>query len=94
MPVNPTAIAVAPSGATAYVCGGADLVPLSTIGLVPGAPIALPDVAQGVAVTADGATAWVTQQAGSLVPVTLATGAVGAPIHVGGHPSAVVIGPG
>ncbi len=94
LPINPTGIAVAPSGATAYVCGGADLVSISTVGLVPGAPIALPDVAQGVALAADGATAWVTQQAGSLVPVTLATGSVGAPIHVGGHPSAVVIGPG
>jgi hypothetical protein len=44
--------------------------------------------------TADGSTAWVTQQAGTLIPVTLATGTVGVALHVGGHPSAIVIGPG
>ena len=85
---------MAPSGATAYVCGGAGVVSVSTLGLVVGAPVALPDVAQGIALSPDGATAWVTQQAGSLVPVTLATGTVGRPIHLGGHPSAIVIGPG
>ncbi len=94
LPVNPTGIAVAPSGTAAYVCGGAGVVSVSTLGLVVGAPVTLPDVAQGIALSPDGATAWVTQQAGSLVPVTLATGAVGRPIHLGGHPSAVVVGPG
>jgi len=94
LPVNPTGIAVLPSGATAYVCGGAGVVAVSTSGLAVGAPIALPDVAQGIALSSDGTTAWVTQQAGSLVPVTLATAKVGPPIHLGGHPSAVVIGPG
>ena len=64
------------------------------LGLVLGAPIGLPDVAQGIALSADGATAWVTEQAGSLVPVTLATGTVGPPLHLGGHPSAIVIGAG
>jgi hyaluronoglucosaminidase len=94
LPLNPTGIAVAPSGATAYVCGGAAVVSISTIGLVVGAPVALPDVAQGIALSPDGTTAWVTQQAGSVVAVTLATGAVAPPIHLGGHPSAIVIGPG
>ncbi len=94
LPLNPTAIAVAPSGATAYVCGGAGLVALTVIGLTVGAPVALPDAAQGIALSADGSTAWVTQQAGTLIPVTLATGRVGAPIHLGGHPSAIVIGAG
>ena len=41
-----------------------------------------------------GDTAWVTQQGGTLVPVTLATGSVGKPVHLGGHPSAIVIGAG
>jgi DNA-binding beta-propeller fold protein YncE len=59
-----------------------------------GAPVALPDVAQGIALSADGSTAWVTQQSGALISVTLATGKVGVPLHVGGHPSAVVIGAG
>ena len=94
LPLNPTGIAVLPSGATSYVCGGAGVVPVSTLGLVVGGQVTLPDVAQGIALTPDAATAWVTEQSGSLVPVTLATGAVGPQIHVGGHPSAIVIGAG
>ena len=39
-----------------------------SLGLAVGAPIALPGVAQGIALSADGSTAWVTQQAGALVP--------------------------
>ena len=96
LPLNPTGIAVAPSGATAYVCGGAGVVPVSLTALGPdlGTTIALPGIAQGIALDATGNTAWVTQQAGTLVPVTLATGGVGKPIHLGGHPSAIVIGAG
>jgi hyaluronoglucosaminidase len=94
LPLNPTGIAVAPSGNTAYVCGGQAVVPVTTPGLVLGAPINLPDVAQGIALSADGATAWVTGHAGSLVPVTLASGTVGPPIRLGGHPSAIVVGAG
>jgi YVTN family beta-propeller protein len=94
LPLNPTGIAVAPSGSTAYVCGGAGLVPVSVVGLTLGPPVALPDVAQGIALSADGSTAWVTQQAGTLIAVTLATGKVGLPLHLGGHPSAIVIGAG
>ena len=56
--------------------------------------MALPDVAQGIALNQDGSTAWVTQQAGTLVPVTVATNTVGVPLRVGGHPSAIVIGAG
>ena len=96
LPLNPTGIAVAPSGAAAYVCGGAGVVPVSLTALGPalGTAIALPGIAQGIALDATGDTAWVTQQAGTLVPVTLATGSVGKPIHLGGHPSAIVIGAG
>jgi hyaluronoglucosaminidase len=94
LPLNPTGIALSPSGATAYVCGSAAVVPVAVVGLTLGAPVALPDVAQGIALTADGSTAWVTQQAGTMVPVTLATGRVGVPLHIGGHPSAIVIGAG
>ncbi len=92
LPFNPTGMALAPSGDTAYVCGGAAVAAVAVLGLTVGAPIALPDVAQGIALNADGSTAWVTQQAGSIVPVTLTTGRVGAPLRLGGHPSAVVIG--
>jgi DNA-binding beta-propeller fold protein YncE len=94
LPLDPTGIAIAPSAATAYVCGGAGIVPVTTPGLAVGTPVALPDVAQGIALGPGGDTAWVTQQAGSLVEVTLATGAVGPPLHLGGHPSALVIGAG
>ena len=96
VPLNPTAMAVAPAGATTYVCGGAGIVPVTVnaLGLAVGAAIALPDAAQGIALTADGSEAWVTQQAGSIIPVTLATGKVGKPLHLGGHPSAIVIGAG
>jgi DNA-binding beta-propeller fold protein YncE len=96
LPLNPTGIAVSPSGTTAYVCGGAGVVSVGLAGLAltVGTPIALPDVAQGIALSPDGTEAWVTQQRGSIVGVTLSTSAVGTPIHVGGHPSAIVIGAG
>lgn len=94
LPLNPTGMALSSSGATAYVCGSAAVVPVAVVGLTLGAPVALPGVAQGIALSADGTTAWVTQQTGALIPVTLATGAVGHAIHVGGVPSAVVIGAG
>lgn len=98
LPFAPTAIAAGTAGpdAAAYVCGGAGLVPVSLTVLGPavGTQVALPDAAQGVALSADGATAWVTQQAGGLVPVTVATGKTGRAFHLGGHPSAIVIGAG
>jgi hypothetical protein len=92
--LNPTGMAVTASGTTAYVCGGAAMVPVSVAGPTVGPQVVLPDVAQGIALSADGATAWVTQQAGTLIPVTLGNDKVGAPLHLGGHPSAIVIGPG
>jgi DNA-binding beta-propeller fold protein YncE len=91
LPVNPTGIVVTPSGTTAYISGGSALVPVTVNGLAVGAPITLPDVAQAVALDPNGATAWVALQAGDLVGVTLASGTVGKPIRLGGHPSAVVI---
>jgi hyaluronoglucosaminidase len=96
LPINPTAMAAAPSGPTTYVCGGSGVVPVSVnaLGLAVGAAIALPNAAQGIALTADGSVAWVTQQKGSVIPVTLTTGKVGKPLRLGGHPSAIVIGPG
>jgi YVTN family beta-propeller protein len=94
LPFNPTGIAITATGATAYVCGGAAVSTVSLLGLVVGTPVALPGVAQGIALSPDGSEAWVTQQAGTLVAITLATNAVGRPLHVGGHPSAIVIGSG
>ena len=94
LPLNPTGITVNAAGTTAYVCGGAAVVAVAVVGLTVGPPVALPDVAQGIALSADGTTAWVTQQAGTLISVALATGKVGPPLHLGGHPSAIVIGAG
>ena len=94
LPLNPTGIAVTSSAATADVCGGAGVVAVTVFGLTVGTPVALPDVAQGIALGPGGDSAWVTQQAGSLVPVEYPSGVVGPPLHVGGHPSALVIGPG
>jgi hypothetical protein len=94
VPLNPTGIAVSASAATAYVCGGASVVAVTVFGLSVGTPVALPDVALGIALAPGGDAAWVTQQAGSLVQVVYPSGAVGRPLHVGGHPSALVIGPG
>jgi DNA-binding beta-propeller fold protein YncE len=94
LPVNPTGMAASPAGTTVYVCGGASVVPVTVAGLSLGPAIALPDVAQGIALAAGGSTAWVTLQAGSMVSVTLASGAVGPRVHLGGHPSAIVIGSG
>jgi DNA-binding beta-propeller fold protein YncE len=96
LPLNPTGVVVSPTGTTAYVCGGAGVVSVGLAGLAltVGTPIALPDVAQGIALSRDGTAAWVTQQRGSIVPVTPSTGAVGKPVHLGGHPSAIVIGAG
>jgi hyaluronoglucosaminidase len=94
LPLNPTGIAVTPTDATAYVCGGNAMAAVTVAGLTVGPPVVLPDVAQGIALSTDGATAWVTQQAGSMIPVALVDDKVGIPLHLGGHPSAIVIGPG
>jgi hyaluronoglucosaminidase len=96
LPLNPTGIAVSPAGSIAYVCGGAGVVTvgLGGVALAVGTPVTLPDVAQGIALTRDGTMAWVTQQRGSIISLDLSTGAVGQPIHLGGHPTAIAIGAG
>ena len=94
LPLNPTGIAVARVGGDRLRLRRRGARPGHRVGARGRAPIALPDAAQGIALSADDATAWVTQQAGALIPVTLATGAVGKPLRLGGHPSAIVIGAG
>lgn len=93
LPFNPTGIAVTPNGATAYVCGGAGVTTVSVPALTVGPVAALPDVAEGIALGTDGV-AWVTQQGGTIVPTVPPFKAVGKPIRLGGHPSAIVIGAG
>jgi hypothetical protein len=48
-------------------------------------------VAQALSLAPGDKEAWVALQTGSLVEVSLAAGTVGRTIHLGGHPSAVVI---
>jgi hyaluronoglucosaminidase len=91
LPFDPTDIVVTTSGLTAYISGGAGVVPVTVSGLAVGVPIALHGVTQAIALAPGDGTAWVALQAGSLVPISLPTGTVGHAIHLGGHPSAVAI---
>lgn len=91
LPLNPTDIVVTSSGATAYITGGASVVPLTVDHLAVGLPITLKGVAQALALAPGDRTAWVALQTGSLVPVSLTSRAVGHAIHLGGHPSAIAI---
>jgi YVTN family beta-propeller protein len=91
LPVDPTAIAVGSGGTTVYVAGGASIVPVTVAALAVGAPITLPYVVEALALNASGAMGWAALANGSLVSVSLPTGVVGVPIHLGGHPSAIVI---
>jgi hyaluronoglucosaminidase len=91
LPVDPTDIVVTASGSTAYISGGASVVPLTITGLAVGTPIALHGVAQALALAPGDGTAWVALQAGSLVPISLPSGTVGRAIRLDGHPSAVTI---
>jgi hyaluronoglucosaminidase len=86
---NPTGIAVAQNG-TAWIVAGASLTPLSPGSPAAGAPVALPGVGQAVALQG-GSTAWVAEQAGSVVPVPLPAGPAGRPVHVGGRPTAIAV---
>jgi len=86
---NPTDIAV--TGTTAWVSGGASLTPIDGVALTAGMPETVPNVAEALAITANGTTAWVALQDGELVPVALADHRVGEPVTVGGRPSAVAI---
>ena len=105
---NPTGMAVAADG-TAWVVGGNMLTPLASpagsasagaagAGTTPpaftaGTPLALPHLGEAVALQGT-TTAWVALQDGALAPVDLASGHVGAAVHVGGRPSAVAISAG
>ena len=95
LPFNPTGLAASPSG-TIYACGGAAVAPVSVTGFGPvvGAPVALPDVAQGIALDRRTTTAWVTMQGGSMIAVDMARHTLGRKIALSGVPSAIVVGPG
>jgi hyaluronoglucosaminidase len=96
LPINPTDIVATTTGTMAYVSGGASVVPLTTTvtGVAVGSAIVLHGVTQALALTKADQTAWVALQGGSIVEVSLTSGTVGRDIHVGGHPSALVIATG
>ena len=80
---------------TVYVgnYGSETLTPIDTATSTPGTsvPIASP---QAIAITPDGSTAYVCDwKAGTVTPLTLATGKAGIPITVGTNPSAIAITP-
>jgi YVTN family beta-propeller protein len=95
LPFNPTGLAATRTGRV-YVCGGAAAAEVTMTGFGPvvGTPLTLPGVAQGIALDPSGTTAWVTVQGGLLTAVDLRRDRVGKKIELGGHPSAVVVGPG
>jgi YVTN family beta-propeller protein len=96
IPVPGTArsIAVAPDGSAAYVTtNSGGLVPIVSNSAQ--TPITVGTDSEGIAITANGTTAYIAQRtANRVVPVTLATRAVGPPIAVTGASSvAIVPGP-
>jgi DNA-binding beta-propeller fold protein YncE len=99
----PAALAIAPSGTTAYVAD-ADASAVTVVDLGNGtveSQIALPAGSgplTAIAITPSGSTVYVTtgQTVGStglLIPITVATGRVGSPISVGPDPTGIAITP-
>jgi YVTN family beta-propeller protein len=83
---------VARRSATTETSGTITPVSLST-GTI-GVPIQTGGEPSGIAISADGSTAYVTDlNSGNLTPVTLATGVLGTPISVGAQPSAIALVP-
>jgi hyaluronoglucosaminidase len=95
LPFNPTGLTATRSGRV-YACGGAAVATVTVTGFGPvvGTPLTLPGVAQGIALDRRGTTAWVTLRAGLMAEVDLVHDRVVKKITLGGHPSAVVVGPG
>jgi YVTN family beta-propeller protein len=95
------ALASAGRGFTAYVAGtgphGNYVTPVNTATNRPGKPIKVGADPQGIAVTPDGKTVYVTNPAphsGSTVtPIRTATNTPGKPIKVGGYPVAIAFAP-
>jgi hypothetical protein len=91
------AAAVAPGGRMAYVTGGASVFPISLVTGKVGKSIKTPGPGDGsIAITSDGRTAYVgnlkpeAQDAGIVVPIDLAAGTVGKPIHVPSYPYSIL----
>jgi DNA-binding beta-propeller fold protein YncE len=89
--------AVGPPSITAYVANGTSpgsLDPINTTTKKAHTAIPLADQAQAVAITPNGATAYVVSlDDGNVTPVNLATGTPGTPIPVGSSPQNIAITP-
>ena len=104
-PAGVAAVATAPSAVagavtyTAYVANcGRSVTPVDVATNIAGPNIPIGDCSDGIAITPDGATAYVTNYPfpnpqGTVTPIDLATGTPGAPIPVGPSPSAIAIDP-
>ena len=91
---GPTGVATSPAeGTVAGVAVGTSLVPLSLAHMTTGAPLALPQIAEAIALSNAGRTAWVAGQDGTITPVNLSTGRAGPGTHLEGRPSAIAVAP-
>jgi YVTN family beta-propeller protein len=104
---GPVDIAIAPDCATAYVTSythswtdgtwhdrGGKVTPIDLATGTPGKPILVGGSPSGIAITPDGATAYVTSpDNNTVVPINLATGTPGKPIPAGDDPQAIAINP-
>ena len=98
--LHPWAIAIAPNGARAYVTASDFLLDFHTVTPIdvatntPGSPIPVGPSPNGIAVTPDSTTAYVTSSLSDTVwPIDLATNTTGAPISVGSLPNGIAITP-
>jgi YVTN family beta-propeller protein len=93
----PNYIAIAPDGSTAYVTDNeiGCVIPIDIATGAPGAVISLGKYSplEGIAITPNGATAYVVNANGAVVPITLATNTPGTPITVGSRPWSISITP-
>ncbi len=80
-------------GATAWVGVGTSLVPVAVATRTAGTPVAVGHIAEALALTPGGRTAWVAGQDGAIIPVDLSTGRAGKSAHVLGRPSAIAVAP-
>ena len=92
----PSTVAMAPSGATAYVANqsASTLTPIDVATDTAGTAISLPDVTDSIAITPSGSKAYLTSKSGNeVIPVTLSTSTAGTPITVGTGPTGIAIAP-
>jgi DNA-binding beta-propeller fold protein YncE len=101
---DPVAIAITPNGATAYVVNGVGVNKVTPITIATNkaqTPISLPAGTNpdAIAITPDGTSAYVvgfnggTNDAGSVIPITLSTGKANPAISAGNNPGTIAITP-